>query len=541
MVTKIVNTDDKRRVLEELRRFGYQSQSYHILGEDKCFFFSPSGISGVIAYVVHAKVALGAGDPVCEPSDLPTFINEFSSFCYSRGWRCCFQSVTERCHDVLVDLGFSGIKIGEEPIYDLGNISWDGGRFRGLRKDIRRGKKHGLTVVEYCPLSERKSDWETQMEELSANWEKFKGSGEFAFLLGGPDLPDPGERKYFLALIDDRVEAFVVCTPIYARNGIYFDLMRRKERPLSGTSQFLISESFRLLREQGYEMATLGTAPLSNQHVDDPAKSLIIGRALDLAYGRLGSFHRYKPIHEFKNQFGPTSWENRYLAYGSPDFSPIILYALLKAYDPSGITGKLSRQIQHSWTGVLKKLKGPASASREVVTTVLHWLRQDIERNLQTTKTLGEQSAEHLEKVVRKAVTKAAHEIGGRSESVYGIAVKAVVYTLQFLVKTGAAGRENVAAVVRGAVEGAMDEEIRTIESARDAAHEAPESVNDDDALLLERLQKVLGGAREAVEDMEPNGKEGDESAFRETGDTPRSILERVRRRVRSTPNDRNE
>jgi hypothetical protein len=407
-------------------------------------------------------------------------------------------------------MGFSVIKIGEEPIYDLENISWEGGRFRGLRKDIRRGKKHGLTVVEYCPLSERKSDWETQMEDLSANWEKFKGSGEFAFLLGGPSLSDPGERKYFLALIDDRVEAFVVCTPIYARNGIYFDLMRRKERPLSGTSQLLISEYFRLLREQGYEMATLGTAPLSNQHVDDPAQSLIIGRALDLAYGRLGSFHRYKPIHEFKNQFGPTSWENRYLAYGPPGFSPIMLYALLKAYDPSGITGNL------------------------------HGVRQDIERNLQTTKTRGEQGAEQVERVVRKAVAKAVHEIGGRSENVYGIAIKAVVYTLKLLVKAGSAGRENVAAVVRGAVEGAMDEEIRAIESARDTAHEAPESANDDDALLLELMQQVLGGAREAAERIEPIGKEGEAAAFREAGDTPRSILKRVRRRIRSSQNVRN-
>ncbi len=61
--------EDKRRVFEELRCFGYQSQSYHILGDDKSFFFSPSGISGAIACVVHAKVALGAGDPVCAPSD----------------------------------------------------------------------------------------------------------------------------------------------------------------------------------------------------------------------------------------------------------------------------------------------------------------------------------------------------------------------------------------------------------------------------------------------------------------------------------------
>ncbi len=375
------HVNHKQQVHKELKRFGYQSQSYHILGDNMSYFFSPSGIPGVIAYVVHANIAMGAGDPVCNPTNLPKFIVEFKEYCQSKDWRCCFQAVTEQCHDILKNMSFGLIKIGEEPFYDLENLSWDGSKFRGLRKDIRRGVKHGLTVEEYSPLSERNEDWDMQMRELSTTWEKFKGSGEFAFLLGGPSLTDPGDRKYFLALLGDKVEAFVVCTPIYARNGIYFDLMRRKERPVSGTSQFLISEAFRLLKEHGYKTATLGTAPLSNQHVEDTAQSLIIGKVLDLAYGRLGSFHRYKPIHEFKVQFGPTHWENRYLAYGPP-FSPVMLYTLMKAYDPSGIRGKLLRQIQNTWDGIQKRLKGELNKSLGHVTDVFHELEKEIVRRL---------------------------------------------------------------------------------------------------------------------------------------------------------------
>jgi len=59
MKTEIDN--NKNQVIKELKRFGYQSQSFHILGDDMSYFFSPSGIPGVIAYVVHANVALGAG------------------------------------------------------------------------------------------------------------------------------------------------------------------------------------------------------------------------------------------------------------------------------------------------------------------------------------------------------------------------------------------------------------------------------------------------------------------------------------------------
>ena len=341
-------------VLKSLKRYAYHSQSYSILRSDKSYFFSPSGMDGVIAYVVHANVALAAGDPLCDPSDLREFIAEFRDFCSAQKWRCCFQSATERCKKALEELDFGMIKMGEEPIFELDKLSWAGRKFRSLRKNIRNAGNHGLTVVEYRPLSGRRPDCEKGMEQLSTAWVKSKGSNEFAFLIGEPGLADPGERKYFLALNDDEVEAFVVCTPIYTRNGIYFDLMRRKKKTLSGTSQLLISESFRLLKEQGYAMATLGTAPLANEHVDDPAQSYIIELALKLAFNHLGHFYRFKPLYQFKKQFGPTYWEGRYLAFSPQRFNPVMLYALLKAYDPSGVTGKLSREIQHAWQGVKK-------------------------------------------------------------------------------------------------------------------------------------------------------------------------------------------
>ncbi|MCP4611106.1 MAG: DUF2156 domain-containing protein, partial [Planctomycetes bacterium] len=195
-------------------------------------------------------------------------------------------------------------------------------------------------------------DWDEQMNALSAIWMKFKGSGEFSFMIGEPSLIDPKERKYFLAIIDNEIEAFLVCAPIYARNGIYFDIMRRKEKPLRGTSQLLITETFRQLKEQGYTLATLGTAPLAYEHLEDSTKSHMIEMTLNFAFDHLGYFHRYKPLYQFKDQFGPTFWEGCYLAFWPRPFNPIILYALLKAYDPSGVTGKLRRQIQHSWQGV---------------------------------------------------------------------------------------------------------------------------------------------------------------------------------------------
>ncbi|MDA0989009.1 MAG: DUF2156 domain-containing protein [Chloroflexi bacterium] len=357
----------KAPVLQALRRYGYQSQSYNVLLNDKSYFFSTRGVDGVIAYVVKAKTALTAGDPVCDPDDIPAFVDEFREFCRGKRWKCCLQAITERCEDAIGPLGFGSIKIGEEPIFDLRRLSWAGSKFRDLRKDIRSAKKLGLSVVEYRPLDTRRPDLDQQMEQLSQDWMKLKGSGEFSFLIGEPNLSDPGERKYFLALSGDEVEAFIVCTPIYARHGIYFDLMRRKEESVKGTAQLLITEAFRLLSEQGYDMATLGTAPLANEHVDDPDQSRLIELILEFGFNYLGYFHRNKPLYQFKEQFGPTSWEARYLAYWPPRLTPTVLYALLKAYDPSGVSGKLRRQAVSLWDYIKGLRELPRDLARRLV------------------------------------------------------------------------------------------------------------------------------------------------------------------------------
>jgi len=251
-------------------------------------------------------------------------------------------------------MGFGMIKVGEEPIFDLMQFSLSGSKFRGLRKNINQAKKQGLSIVEYYPLLERQSEWEENMKELSAIWQKFKGSGEFSFLIGEPALDNPEERKYFLALLNNKIEAFVVCTPVYTRNGIYFDVMRRQEKTINGMPQLLFTESFRILKKQGYTMVTLGTAPLSYEHINDPDQNLIIKTALRLAFNRLGYFYRFKPLYKFKRQFGPTSWEGRYLAFSPKLFNPVILYALLKAYDPTSVTRKLLYQLNSAWKSINK-------------------------------------------------------------------------------------------------------------------------------------------------------------------------------------------
>jgi phosphatidylglycerol lysyltransferase len=350
-----------------LRAYGYQSQSYNILTGDKSFYFSNRGVDGFIAYVVVSGVALVAGDPVCAEGDIRNLCWEFLSFCNDRGWRPAFQAVTERTLQQLQYLEFGFLKIGEEPFFRLQDFTLAGGQFRDLRRDINRAKSDGMTTLEYQPLSERDESLEAQMRTLSEEWQQAKGSGEFGFLVGQPSLDSPGDRKFFIAMLEGSVEAFCVCTPVYARNAVYFDLLRRKAQPVRGTVELLITDSFRQLKEQGYELATLGTSPLSGEHVEDPAQSWFIELAMDIAFDRLGYFYSFKPIYQFKEQFGPDFWEPRFLAYHPARFNPVVIYALLKAYDPAAVTHLSQKQLGAAWDGVKWLASAPVDVAEWLV------------------------------------------------------------------------------------------------------------------------------------------------------------------------------
>ncbi|MDA0232682.1 MAG: DUF2156 domain-containing protein [Chloroflexi bacterium] len=345
-------TTESELVHAALRKYGYQSQSYNILSGEKRFFFSQRGTEGVVAYVVIARVALVAGDPVCAESDIRDLCAEFLQFCKRNRWRCAFQSVTLRTLEQLQYLKFGYVKIGEEPFFRLQDFSLAGGQFRDLRRDIRRAQSDGLKIIESRPAEARDATLDQQMTALSDEWRSEKGSGEFGFLVGQPSLDDPGDRKYFVATLNGQVEAFCVCTPIYARNAIYFDILRRKRRPVRGTVELLIVDSIRQLKEQGYELATLGTAPLSGEHAEDLAQGWFIELAMDIAFDRLGYFYSFKPMYQFKEQFGPDFWEPRFLAYHPARFSPAVIYALLKAYDPAAMTHLSQKQLAAAWDGV---------------------------------------------------------------------------------------------------------------------------------------------------------------------------------------------
>ncbi|MFH1445221.1 MAG: DUF2156 domain-containing protein [Nanoarchaeota archaeon] len=347
--------NERARVLDFLKKYGYNSSSYNILSNDKKYFFSEQEIEGVIAYVDITNTFLVAGDAVCSDSDVMKFVHEFRNFCRNMGKDCCFQATTKKFKEVLEIMGFGYIKIGEEPFFDLASWNLSGSAFMTLRNHISYAKRNGLSVIEYKPKERRNGKIEKQIALISEGWLKEKKTGEFSFLVGGPSFKEPGDRKYFLVVNKKKnIEAFLVCVPFFARHGMYFDIMRRKKKTIKGTTELLVTEAFQTLKEEGYSLVSLGSAPLSNV-TSDKEKGQFIRQVLKFAYNNLNYFYHFKPLYHYKQKFGPTFWEPKYLAYYPPNFKPKYIFTVLKAYDPGGINDFLLSNIKSLW----EKLKIP--------------------------------------------------------------------------------------------------------------------------------------------------------------------------------------
>lgn len=120
----------------------------------------------------------------------------------------------------------------------------------------------------------------------------------------------------------------------------------------TGIAAVVISEALQIFSRQGYEMATMGAVPLANEYVEDPDQARIVEMAEDFAFEHLDHFLRLKPLYQFKEQFGASWWEARCLAHYSNRFSPVILYAILKAYDPGGVSNQLKKELGLAWRGI---------------------------------------------------------------------------------------------------------------------------------------------------------------------------------------------
>jgi phosphatidylglycerol lysyltransferase len=326
-----------------IRRYGASSNSYVLLEGAKSYFTSP-GVDGFLAYQVSAGVALIAGDPVCAPQQARRLIHDFTSA--MRKPVGAYQ-VSPLMLAAFREEGFADVQIGKEAIFDLERFTLAGGKMELVRAATNKARRDGVVVSEHHPFAEGAETVNEELREISGEWLKGKGNHELGFMLGSLCLDHPSAKRYFIARSKQgtgRIEGFIVCEPIYGRSGYYLDVTRRRLDAVRGTMELLSAEILRLLREEGYQMASMGLAPLALLDDPDLENHPVLARLMRFVYERVNLNYDFKLLYRYKAKYHPHTWEPRYFCFNQRRLSLSMLYAVIQVRNAMTLEMLLGRR-----------------------------------------------------------------------------------------------------------------------------------------------------------------------------------------------------
>jgi len=320
-----------RETLEAwVRRYGSNSTSYVLLEGSKRYFTTPR-VDGFLAYQFSAGVAVIGGDPICAFVDAQQLLEDFLKA--MRGRPVCAYQVSPEMLPSFRLAGFRDIQIGNEAMFDLARFTLAGGEMELVRAATNKARREGVVILEHYPFALGAEEINQELLAVSAEWLAAKGDHEMGFLLGSPMLDRRSAKRYFLARSGEgegRIEGFIVCEPIYGRNGYYLDCTRRRPDAIRGTMELLTTDIFRQLWDEGYDIGSMGLAPLAKLDDPDLRRHPRLTKLMRFAYERVEGTYDFKLLYRYKAKYHPHAWERRYLCFNQSTLSPRMLYATVQ-------------------------------------------------------------------------------------------------------------------------------------------------------------------------------------------------------------------
>lgn len=330
----------------ELRRWGYGTHSFLSLYRGFTHFRQDS-VDGYIPFVETEKLILVAGEPVASADALPVLLRGLMRLTIEKEKTLAILPASSNCHACFKKMGFDRVYIGKEPIFDLKALP----KFpKSIRLAVNRAERLGISIKSY------EDKYAAQVEGLCNYWQDSRELPALQFLFQLRPLYLREYKQFFLAVDkNDKLLAFLSCSPIYGRNGWYLEDLIRDEHAPNGTTELLMTKALESLACEGYEMATLALAPLAGMPESDESHPKL-NRILRLAFRRLSFVYHFQTLEYFKGKFKPSKWEPNYLYFYPAGFSVTLARQLFEAF----LGDSLLSIVRHKVRGILPRLKNSA-------------------------------------------------------------------------------------------------------------------------------------------------------------------------------------
>ncbi|HEY9478941.1 MAG TPA: DUF2156 domain-containing protein, partial [Gemmatimonadaceae bacterium] len=229
-------------------RYGWNATAYQILNPGISHWFSERG-DAVIGYVRSGHVLVVAGAPVCSLERIAHVAGEFESFARASGDRVCYFGAGERLESVYRrDGAHSIVGLGAQPSWDPVDWSAIVARKASIRAQLNRARNKRVSVSLWPP--ERASE-SPELRERLAEWLATRRLPTLHFLVEPETLGHLADRRVFVAERHGHAVAFLVASPVPARDGWLIEQIIRGHGAPNGTAELLIDCAMRALAAEG--------------------------------------------------------------------------------------------------------------------------------------------------------------------------------------------------------------------------------------------------------------------------------------------------
>ncbi|MGA2411688.1 MAG: phosphatidylglycerol lysyltransferase domain-containing protein, partial [Candidatus Binataceae bacterium] len=247
----------------------------------------------------------------------------------------CYVCAADRLRDTMSESKrHSTIVIGAQPVWNPQDWRSLINARRAIRQQIARARNKGITV-EAIPAVCGKDD--PELKRVLAEWLRARGLPPMHFLV--EPLAVHGELADRLLLVARRrgsMAAYLIASPVPARNGCLIEQVVRSPRAPNGSSELLIDAAMRHFAEEGRDYATLGLVALSSKAVGTSAiNPWWLKLITALARAHANRFYNFRGLERFRMKLAPAGWETIFAIANERRFSIRTLYAVGEAF--SGI------------------------------------------------------------------------------------------------------------------------------------------------------------------------------------------------------------
>jgi len=340
--------DDRPRVLELLKRHGWNATSFQILEPGFRYWFDDDACVG---YVDTGRAWVVAGSPVASPARLAEVTARFVAAATAAGRRVCCFATEARFHDATQ---WSMLRVGDQPVWAPSDWATIVRGSRSVREQLRRARAKGVTVralgaAEIAPGQAMRAE----LDGLIARWLASRAIAPMGFLVHVDPFTFPDERRYFVAEHAGHVVGFLCAIPIYARPGWFFEDFLRDPSAPNGTVELLVDTGMRAAAAEDVPYVTLGLVPLSGE----------VSPWLRTARRWTKSLYDFDGLRAFKAKLKPSGWDPIFLAFPRERSGFAAMFDTLTAFSRGGLLR----------FGLETLLRGPAVVMRVLAVLLLAW------------------------------------------------------------------------------------------------------------------------------------------------------------------------